>query len=90
MGTSDDLTPMNPKNSTGSKRAHRGLKFESLNGGPEVYVLPPHLLQKLGINLANIVIPGAATSNNTVGNGNIHLYCFFLLFVLLLYEFDFL
>lgn len=81
---------MNPKNSTGSKRANRGLKIESINGGPEVYVLPPQLLQKLGINLANIIIPGAATSNNTVENGTKHLYCSIFLFVLLLYEFDFL
>lgn len=77
---------MNPKNSKASKRAKKGLKIEAQHGGAEIFVLPPQLLQKLGINLANIVIPQEATSNNAVGNGNKLLYyCFFLL---VLYEFD--
>lgn len=61
---------MNPKNS-GSKKARKGLKIEPNHGGAEIFVLPPQLLQKLGINLTNIVISQEATSNNTIGNGNI-------------------
>lgn len=77
FGTCHDYTPMNPKtnnNSTRSRRAKKGLKIELKDGGTEIFVLPPQLLQKLGINLANIAIPQEAPSNNTVGNGNKFLY----------------
>lgn len=80
MRSRDDYTPpMSPKNSTGSKAA--SLKIEGENGGPEIFVLPPQLLKKLGINLSTILIPEEATSNNASGNGNNFCYCSFFLFV---------
>lgn len=65
---------MNPKSSTSGERSKKGLKIVAKDGEAEIFVLPPQLLQKLGINLANIVIPREATSNNTDGNGNKVLY----------------
>lgn len=71
---------MSPKNSAGSKTARNGLKIEAENGGPEIFVLPPQLLRKLGINLSTILIPEEATSNNASGNGNnFFYYCSFLI-----------
>lgn len=77
---------MNPKSLTGTKRAKNGLKIEAKDGGAEIYVLPPHLLQKLGINLTNIVIPQEATSNYIVGNGNNYFYPLLFLSICTLLE----
>ncbi|KAJ2953524.1 hypothetical protein O0L34_g1126 [Tuta absoluta] len=54
------------------KKQKKGIKTKSQDGKAEVFVLPPDLLQKLGINLGSVQSSLECSTNNGRKNGDIN------------------